>query len=366
VVGMLAENGPCLISMKHNKTALNPYSWTEAYNVIYVDQPAGVGYSYVDHPTNEESYPKRSEESALDFIAVVRLLPEAFPELAGRAIHIAGESYAGRYIPVYAAAILDYNLQVPAPARLPLRSIMVGNGFTDMGDQLPAGYDTGCFTHHDIAPIFNDTECASMAVAAARCEILQEQCEANPDEIICAASGRYCVENLFDVIDNVSVDRLNRNNTCPPNDCYPIVDKIGEYMNSASVRQALELDSAVPFKIGDWVMESKFIEKRYHDSADFYTSSVPALQRVLSEPGIEILYYVGINDWLCNAIGIRRTLDNVRWKRWAEFRAEPMQELPWKSSDGGVGGWTKAVEGLDYVELRGGGHLVSLLRPLSC
>jgi len=236
---------------------------------------------------------------------------------------------------------------------------MVGNGLTNAGTQLPAGYDTGCFTHHGIPPIFNTTECAAMAVAAGRCEILQEQCEANPDELICAASGQYCVENLFDVIENVAIDRYNREKTCAPGDCYPIVDRVEGYMNSELVREMLEIDSAIPFEFDNWSMTSKTIEKRYYESSDFYTSSVPALQRVLIDPEVETLYYVGINDWMCNAIGVRRTLDNVRWERWAAFRAEPMHELPWKTSDGRIGGWTKAVAGLDYVELNGGGHLVS-------
>ncbi|PVH77468.1 alpha/beta-hydrolase [Cadophora sp. DSE1049] len=359
VVGMLAEHGPCLVSVDGNSTKFNPYSWTTAYNIIYIDQPAGVGYSYVDEPINTSSYPRRSEESALDFLRVLRLLPDAFPELAGMPIHLAGESYAGRYVPEYAAAILEYNSRIREPDRIPLRSIMVGNGMSNMGEQWPALYDTGCYEHHGIAPIFNETDCSAMATAANRCEILYEQCQSNPDEIICIAAGKYCQQNLWDVVERKNVDRYNRNNTCPPGDCYPIVDDVETFMNSLEAREAFEIKTQMNQTSNHWAMTSKIIESRYIESGDFFTSSVPALTRVLEDPKVEVLYYVGVHDFACNSIGVRRMLENVKWSKRSEFRAQSMSSLPWTLSHGECAGMTKAVSGLDLVELNGGGHLVS-------
>jgi len=47
---------------------------------------------------------------------------EAFPKYKGNAFHIAGESYAGHYVPVIAAEILKKGY-------INLKSVMIGNGF---------------------------------------------------------------------------------------------------------------------------------------------------------------------------------------------------------------------------------------------
>ena len=46
MVGALTENGPCFVCEDSNSTYLNPYSWNNEVNVLYLDQPVQVGYSY--------------------------------------------------------------------------------------------------------------------------------------------------------------------------------------------------------------------------------------------------------------------------------------------------------------------------------
>lgn len=46
LMGGLQENGPCFIGADSNSTYLNPWSWNNEVNMLYLDQPAQVGFSY--------------------------------------------------------------------------------------------------------------------------------------------------------------------------------------------------------------------------------------------------------------------------------------------------------------------------------
>ncbi|PTB41792.1 uncharacterized protein TrAFT101_009592 [Trichoderma asperellum] len=49
--GLLMENGPCFVNDDSKSTMLNPWSWNNEVNMLYIDEPTQVGFSY-DIPTN--------------------------------------------------------------------------------------------------------------------------------------------------------------------------------------------------------------------------------------------------------------------------------------------------------------------------
>jgi hypothetical protein len=46
MMGLLEENGPCIIGPDSKSTYLNPWSWNNEVNMLYLDQPNQVGFSY--------------------------------------------------------------------------------------------------------------------------------------------------------------------------------------------------------------------------------------------------------------------------------------------------------------------------------
>lgn len=44
--GMTGQGGPCIINDDANSTSLNPWSFNNEANVLYIDQPAQAGFSY--------------------------------------------------------------------------------------------------------------------------------------------------------------------------------------------------------------------------------------------------------------------------------------------------------------------------------
>ncbi|KAB8236842.1 hypothetical protein ETB97_000590 [Aspergillus alliaceus] len=98
--GLLQENGPFLWLPGTYKPIRNPYSWTNLTNVVYIDQPAGTGFSPGPSTVNDE------EGVAAQFKSWFKHFVDTFA-LHGRKVYLTGESYAGQYIPYIASAMLD-------------------------------------------------------------------------------------------------------------------------------------------------------------------------------------------------------------------------------------------------------------------
>lgn len=91
MLGMLQELGPCLINGHGNGTTHNYYGWSKNANLLFVDQPAGVGFSYLDE---DEPLPDNSFTAAADLhLFLQTFVSKVFPKLLDRPFYISGESY---------------------------------------------------------------------------------------------------------------------------------------------------------------------------------------------------------------------------------------------------------------------------------
>ncbi|KAI0121382.1 carboxypeptidase C [Xylariales sp. AK1849] len=76
MMGLLEENGPCLVGPDSKSTYLNPWSWNNEVNMLYLDQPTQVGFSF-DTPTNGSMKPL--EEDA-QYLTVPEDFSDGIPE----------------------------------------------------------------------------------------------------------------------------------------------------------------------------------------------------------------------------------------------------------------------------------------------
>eukprot|EP00163_Fabomonas_tropica_P009241 TRINITY_DN19032_c0_g1_i1.p1 TRINITY_DN19032_c0_g1~~TRINITY_DN19032_c0_g1_i1.p1 ORF type:complete len:455 (-),score=136.70 TRINITY_DN19032_c0_g1_i1:309-1673(-) len=126
LIGLLYENGPFKLH-SGNKVRANPHSWNRDYNVLYVDNPVGSGFSYVDDP---KDYIVNESTMADELYLVVSRVFEQHPDVANK-FYIMGESYAGKYIPAVAHRISQANKNGEQKPKIKLIGLGIGNGMSD-------------------------------------------------------------------------------------------------------------------------------------------------------------------------------------------------------------------------------------------
>ena len=108
----------------------NPYSWNLRANVLYIENPAGVGFSIAG---TDDDWLHSDYSTSLDLIEALKDFYTKFPTLVNNDLYVSGESYAGIYVPYLTWQIYNWNIQQRAKKKpeIPLKGMMVGNGVTD-------------------------------------------------------------------------------------------------------------------------------------------------------------------------------------------------------------------------------------------
>jgi carboxypeptidase C (cathepsin A) len=106
----------------------NNYTWNLEANMVYLESPAGVGFS-VCNDTKECKFNDYS--SADDNIIALRNFFKKFPEFSLHDLYLSGESYAGIYVPYLSWHVYNWNISPDNTFKFNLKGFMVGNAVTN-------------------------------------------------------------------------------------------------------------------------------------------------------------------------------------------------------------------------------------------
>ena len=80
----------------------------------------------------------------------------------------------------------------------------------------------------------------------------------------------------------------------------------------------------------------------------------------LLESGIQVMIYVGVEDFICNWVGNERWVDVLPWSGSTAWKLQQTQS--WTLNDTTVGS-VRQLGNLAFVKINGAGHMVSFLLP---
>jgi carboxypeptidase C (cathepsin A) len=300
--------------------------------VLYIESPAGVGYSLAG---TEADTIHNDMSTSVDALAALNHWYVKFPEYVNNKLWISGESYGGIYVPYLAWQIhqnnLKYDMDKRVAMHIPLQGILVGNGATtwdydnspsipvtavDMGlvpvSLLEEWNTNGCiFYFRDVKPS-----------GGVNCGPIWDKMSASFNDL-----------NIYDFfrtneVSNTAVeDRMGKSMVNGEektykrgmtqaeytpwlkhlvNDSNLMYTSLTDYMNDEKVRTALHIPASAP----GWEQCSGPVGNAYQlqQEASLW------IYGVLRNNGIKMLFYSGETDGAIPTYGTKEWMKDLRWE----------------------------------------------------
>ncbi|KAI9321759.1 Alpha/Beta hydrolase protein [Dichotomocladium elegans] len=353
-IGLWIENGPCLVNPSGTGTIYNQYSLNSIANVIYLDQPFNVGYSY--GKTNVSSSP----EAAKNVYAFLRLFIGEFSQYANNGFHIGGISYAGHYIPAISAEIVRQNRAAEKSGQLviPFSSIMIGNGWINPGIQFKHFHEYSCVHGSPYTPIFDRKTCQEMLNAYPTCKELIDECYMAPSATTCNRATYYCGNNIWGRISETNLNAYDISKECDKTVavgmCYSIISAMDKYASREDVRANIGAET-------EFVLDNDDLHSRFISGGDFISDFSPLVAETL-EAGVRVAIYNGDLDYVCNWIGSKEWVLNMNWSGQQGFIEAADEQWITRSSNTYAGD-ARSYGALTYIRVFGAGHLATYDKP---
>ncbi|XP_051146958.1 uncharacterized protein LOC127262351 [Andrographis paniculata] len=335
--GAMTELGPFRVNPDTKTLWHNEYAWNNVANVIFLESPAGVGFSYSNRSSD---YVTGDKQTAADSYTFLINWLERFPEYKTRDFFLAGESYAGHYVPQLAHLILQNN-KLPNESVVNLKGITIGNAYIDYTDRWTGTYEhfwTSALisdeTHHGI---FANCDFSSSSVNRSdSCDKLLDKADVEMGDIF-----------IYDVYapwcgDNATGSLISNYDPC--SDEY-----VSFYLNSREVQKALHANlTGIP---GDWESCNYEILSDWTDQPD---TVLPVIKDLMAS-GLRVWIYSGDTDGIIP----------VTTTRYSVTKLGGLVKTPWYPwySEGEVGGYAVEYQNVTFVTVRGSGHFVPSYQP---
>jgi len=352
--GFMSEQGPFRPTQGGAALTNNDYAWNKVANMIFIEQPAGVGFSTA--PSGYRNYTDLS--SAVDMHAFLKNWFERFDGYKSNDMFITSESYGGHYMPTLA-------LQIAINGDIPnFKGVKLGNPITFMEHRNYGEY--GTYWGHQLYPKpLWDTYVANDCHTLARANDLNCRTVTNSIDRILRDLDPYALD--FPICVDASAqmaqhERLHLLRKIKGPDHALLADYEpctanwgGDYLNRRDVQQAIHIKGNVR-----WAQCSNRVSA-YYSQFDVNTDMVPIWKYLLNNTDARYLIFSGDDDSVCATLGTQQFIWDMGFSvknKWS----------PWKTSDGQVAGFyadwettTKAKWALATVH--GAGHMVPSTKP---
>ncbi|KAI9832744.1 MAG: hypothetical protein M1826_001303 [Phylliscum demangeonii] len=368
LIGLFQELGPCNISSNLTST-INPYSWNEASNMLFLSQPVGTGFSYADEEpgtrnnltgdfqpasvagiNGEYAVINASAIDTTDLAAVAAwhilqgfysALPQLDANVTSKDFNLWTESYGGHYGPSFYRYFDAQNKAIrngtAQGVALQMNTLGIINGIIDEVTQAPYYPEFAVNNTYGIRAI-NDTVYNYMKFALnmpGGCLDQVAYCRATnrttvSEQAICSEAANMCRDNVegpYYAFGGRGVYDIRH----PINDPTP-PSYFRNYLNQPSIQNALGV------KLNYTAFSNDEIYFAFQRSGDFvYQNFLDDLEYLL-DLDVRVALFYGDADYICNWFGGEAVSLAVNYTYHDEFNRAGYEKF--------------IVDGVEYGEVR--------------
>ncbi|KAE8716947.1 Serine carboxypeptidase-like 31 [Hibiscus syriacus] len=355
--GATQEIGPFLVDTDGRGIIFNNFSWNQEANMLFLESPVGVGFSYSNTSTDYNVI--GDGFTANDAYTFLHKWFLEFPSYRTRTFYIAGESYAGKYVPELAEVIYDNNKD--PSLYIDLKGILLGNPETNDAEDWRGIVDYA-WSH---AVISDETH-----------KIIRESCDFKSNDTWSNKTCSQSVDEVFKQYKEIDIYSLYTPvciaDTAAKDDSSmyqvmlkrtssnmiprvlggfdPCLDDYAKaFYNRPDVQKALHVSDG--HHLRNWSICNM---KLFHNWTDSKPSVLPIYKKLIAA-GIRIWVYSGDTDGRVPVLSTRYCIDTLGLpiiKAWT----------PWYHQKQ-VSGWFQEYKGLTFATFRGAGHAVPCFKP---
>ncbi|XP_059303465.1 serine carboxypeptidase-like 45 [Lycium ferocissimum] len=351
-VGAFSEHGP--FRPRGQVLVKNEHSWNKEANMLYLESPIGVGFSY---SANTSSYETVNDEvTARDNVVFLLRWFHKFPQYSKSNLFLTGESYAGHYIPQLAKLMMAFNKKQKL---FNLKGVALGNPVlefaTDFNSRAEYFWSHGLISE----PTYR--------TFSSGCNYSRYVSEYYRDSVspICSRVMRLVSRETSKFVDKYDITLdvcissvLSQSKIISPQENAEkldvcVEDEVVNYLNRKDVRRALHAELV---GVRRWAVCSSVLDYQLLD-IEIPTISIIGM---LVKERIPVLIYSGDQDSVVPLIGSRETVHQLA----SQMRLNTT--VPYRVWFAGqqVGGWTHVYDNmLSFATIRGASHEAPFSQP---
>ncbi|KAI0865245.1 carboxypeptidase S1 [Xylaria cubensis] len=409
LLGLFSENGPCYVNPDSNSTRLSEWSWNNEANMLYIEQPVQVGFSYDilqnytydlvtaeavplnssdpipeqnstllvgTYPSgNRNSTAQGSRNAAITLWHFAQTWFQEFPAYHPNdsRISLATESYGGRYGPAFFSYFEEQNLKIENGTLngtsgesyvLNLDTLILINSCIDRQVMYPT-YPHMAYNNTYGIQVVNETIYLSMIDAWEReggCRDQIAECisvaeVSDPDDLgtnttvnkICMDAETFCANEVrgpyLEYSNNNYYDLATQNPDPFPNSFYYL------YLNQPHVQAAL----GVPL---NYTSSSEAVNDAFRGIGDYPRPGWVDDLSFLLENGIKVHLMYGDRDYACHWIGGEAVSLAINYTNTEKFHAAGYTDIV--VNDTYIGGQVRQYGNLSFSRVYEAGHEVNI------